>query len=140
VPSARTIQARISPDLWSWLERYRTELGSSRSAVVVDALELLRLDEQADQPRRDYWALLHQLRDELWRSQAQLPVPVSERLDSLVHALRMERGHGGGSVVRGSNRRELIAALIYDAPTSRHALAAKVKRYRGGLAGALREP
>jgi hypothetical protein len=128
---ARTIQARISPDLWRWLERYRGELGTSRSAVIVDALELLRLDDSTQQPRRDYWPLLHQLRGELWRAQAELPAPVSERLDRLVRMLDVSRDDLGLGVVRGSTSRgELIAALIHDAPENVPALSAKLKRYR----------
>ena len=67
-----TIQARISRDLSSWLERYRGQLGLSRSEVMVDALERLRLDELTDLPRRGYWELLHEVRSELWRAQARI--------------------------------------------------------------------
>jgi hypothetical protein len=131
VAKARTIHARISPDLSSWLERYRHELGVSRSAVMVDALELLRLDDAERRPRRDYWQLLHQLRAELWRAQAELPSDVSDRLDELVRKLAAEPGGRGGGVVRaGASRKELIAALVFDAPANRRALRAKITRYR----------
>jgi hypothetical protein len=130
------IQARVSPDLWSWLERYRKDLGFSRSVVIVDALELLRLDEQARPPQRDGWALLHQVRGDLWRAEAELPSPVRKRLDRLVSSLDVEREDLGAGVVRGgSSRRELLAALVYDAPASKRALAAKVKRYRRARRG-----
>jgi hypothetical protein len=133
---ARTIQARVSPDLWSWLERYRKNLDFSRSAVIVDALELLRLDEQTRPRQRDCWALLHHMRADLWRAEAELPTPVRERLDRLVSSLDVEREDLGAGVVRGSSsRRELIAALVYDAPASKHALEAKVKRYRRACGG-----
>jgi hypothetical protein len=131
VAAARTIHARISPNLWSWLERYRKGLDLSRSAVMVDALELLRLDDAEHRPRRDYWELLHQLRAELWRAQAELPADVSDRLDELVRRLAAEHDGSAGRVVRGgASRKELIAALVFDAPASRRALRAKITRYR----------
>jgi hypothetical protein len=91
----RTVQARLSLDLSTWLERYRRELGFSRSEIIVDALERLRLEDLAQLPRRGYWELLHQMRADLWRAQAR------------VHALEAAlgaRAPGRGAPVEGPRR------------------------------------
>jgi hypothetical protein len=68
---ASLITARISNDLWSWLERYRRELSVSSSEVLVDALERLRLEDPPELGR-GRWDLIHELRAELWHAQARV--------------------------------------------------------------------
>jgi hypothetical protein len=61
-----------------------------------------------------------------------MPAPVSDRLDSLVQRLEVVHDVDGiRTVERGTSRKELIAALIYDAPANKRDLAKKLKRYRG---------
>jgi hypothetical protein len=61
-----------------------------------------------------------------------MPAAISDRLDSLVKKVEVVRTvDGQRRVERGTNRKELIAALIYDAPANRRDLNRKLKRYRG---------
>jgi hypothetical protein len=61
----------------------------------------------------------------------QMPAAVSDRLDSLVEKLEVAEIVDGQRVVRrGTSRKELLAALIYDAPSNRKDLAGKLDRYR----------
>jgi hypothetical protein len=60
-----------------------------------------------------------------------MPAAVSDRLDSLVQKLEVVDEVGGEKVVqRGTSRKELIAALILDAPAKRGELDAKLRKYR----------
>jgi hypothetical protein len=60
-----------------------------------------------------------------------MPAAISDRLDSLVAKTESLESIAGHRVVRrGTSRKELIAALIYDAPSSRRDLVEKLDRYR----------
>lgn len=61
-----------------------------------------------------------------------MPAAISDRLDSLVKKVEVVRTVDGEKrVERGTSRKELLAALIYDAPANRRDLNKKLKRYRG---------
>ena len=60
-----------------------------------------------------------------------MPAAVSDRLDSLVEKLEVVDTVDGEHVVRrGTSRKELLTALIYDAPACRRELLKKLDRYR----------
>jgi hypothetical protein len=60
-----------------------------------------------------------------------MPAAVSDRLDSFVEKLEIADTVDGQKVIRrGTNRKELLAALIYDAPSNRKELERKLDRYR----------
>lgn len=60
-----------------------------------------------------------------------MPAAISDRLDSLIRKLEVVREESGERVVeRGTSRKELVAALIYDAPASARRLREKLERYR----------
>lgn len=60
-----------------------------------------------------------------------MPAAISDRLDSLVNKVEVVHTVDGKKrVERGTSRKELIAALIYDAPASSPELNKKLKRYR----------
>ena len=60
-----------------------------------------------------------------------MPAAVSDRLDSLVEKMETSEVVDGETVIRrGTNRKELLAALIYDAAPSRKELERKLDRYR----------
>lgn len=60
-----------------------------------------------------------------------LPAAVSARLDRLVEMVEtVERAEGGRRVRRGTTRKEMVAALILDAPPSRSELNEKLRKYR----------
>jgi hypothetical protein len=60
-----------------------------------------------------------------------MPAAVSDRLDSLVRRVEVVRHLDGERVVeRGTSRKELLAALIYDAPVKEKELNEKLARYR----------
>lgn len=60
-----------------------------------------------------------------------VPAAISDRLDSLAKKVEIAREVEGERVVeRGTSRKELIAALIYDAPASRRKLQEKLDKYR----------
>jgi hypothetical protein len=60
-----------------------------------------------------------------------MPAAISDRLDSLIRKLEVVREADGERIVeRGTSRKELIAALIYDAPTGGRKLHEKLDRYR----------
>jgi hypothetical protein len=61
-----------------------------------------------------------------------IPAAISDRLDSLVKKVEVVRTVDGEKrVERGTSRKELVAALIYDAPARKHDLNRKLERYRG---------
>src|SRR5438105_1316313 len=60
-----------------------------------------------------------------------MPAAVSDRLDSLVQKVEtVEVVEGERVVQRGTSRKELLAALVYDAPSNRKELLEKLDRYR----------
>lgn len=60
-----------------------------------------------------------------------MPAAVSDRLDSLVAKVESVEDIEGEQVVRrGTSRKELLAALIYDAPNNRKELERKLDKYR----------
>jgi hypothetical protein len=60
-----------------------------------------------------------------------MPAAVSDRLDSLVKKVEVVRTVDGQKrIERGTSRKELIAALIYDAPANQRDLNRKLTRYR----------
>jgi hypothetical protein len=60
-----------------------------------------------------------------------VPAAISDRLDGLAQKVEIVSEVDGERVVeRGTNRKELIAALIYDAPPNRQQLQAKLDKYR----------
>ena len=59
-----------------------------------------------------------------------LPAAISDRLDSLVQRLEYADPETR-EVRRGTSRKELLAALIYNAPADPRELNTKLERYRG---------
>jgi hypothetical protein len=67
-----------------------------------------------------------------------MPAAVSDRLDSLVDKLEIVETVGGEQVARrGTSRKELLAALVYDAPNNRRELNDKLERYRRAQVGSV---